>query len=78
MEQRTQTLLDRYQGRTRSLMDAVLARIRQHQEEEWVTQEFRTVIARYGRSRQVQPSIPQPPLAMPVPEQPIRFQCNRR
>lgn len=56
-----------------SLVDVVLARIRQRQEQDWVAYEFHTVIACYGRTRQVQPAIPEPARAMPVPEQPIRF-----
>lgn len=55
-----------------SLVDAFLARFRGYQEH-WVAKEFHTVIACYGRTRQVQSSIPETPRAVPVPEQPIRF-----
>lgn len=60
-----------------SLVDAVLASFRGHQEQHWVAKEFDTVIACYGRTRQVQPSIPETPRVTPVPEQPIRFHRGR-
>jgi hypothetical protein len=60
-----------------SLLDALLARVRPRQEQDWVAQEFHTVIACYGRTRQVQSSTPEAPRLVHVPEQPMRFRRGR-
>lgn len=56
-----------------SLLDALLTRVRPRHEQDWVAHEFHTMIACYGRTRQVQPSAPEAPQTAPVPEQPMRF-----
>lgn len=60
-----------------SLLDTLLAGVRPRQEHDWVEQEFHTVIACYGRTRQVQPRTPEAPRSAPVPEKPLWLHRGR-